>query len=68
MMHLSTTANFAIVLCNKYIMQHQLSSMAQGSTAQGAEHEGMACPYFEDEDVSTLKKMRIVPWRQKQNG
>lgn len=44
-------------------MQTQLSSMAQASTAQGAEYEGMASPYFEDEDVSQVKKMRIVPWR-----
>jgi hypothetical protein len=25
--------------------------------------EGMASPYFEDEDVSTIKEMRIIPWR-----
>jgi hypothetical protein len=25
--------------------------------------EGMACPYFEDEDVAEIKKMRMVPWK-----
>lgn len=27
------------------------------------DNEGMASPYFEDEDVSTIKEMRIVPWK-----
>lgn len=44
-------------------MPTQLSSTHQGSTRQVAEAEGMACPYFEDEDVSQIKEMRIVPWK-----
>ena len=31
------------------------------------EAEGMASPYFEDEDVSTLEEMRLTPWK-KQHG
>jgi hypothetical protein len=26
------------------------------------EVEGMASPYFEDEDVATIRQMRITPW------
>jgi hypothetical protein len=28
-----------------------------------SEAEGMAVPYFEDEDVSTVKEIGITPWK-----
>lgn len=44
-------------------MLRQLNLMHLGFIQQVAEAEGMASPYFEDEDVSTIKEMRIVPWK-----
>jgi hypothetical protein len=37
--------------------------MHQDSIQQVAEVQGMACPQFEDEDVSQIKEMRIIPWK-----
>lgn len=50
-------------LCNASGLQSVLSLMHQGSIQQVVDNEGMASPYFEDEDVSQIKEMRIVPWK-----